>query len=106
MQNTSNWQTFFDGHAPVYNDNCFTKNTAAEVEFIQNELGGENSVEAFYLESFSLVYFLFEEFDRYKFIQLLRSIREEKDFDKVFFKTYWSLRDKKGLEEKWKEFYL
>ncbi|MEW6251900.1 MAG: class I SAM-dependent methyltransferase [Planctomycetota bacterium] len=28
------WADFFDGHAPVYDDNCFTKNTAREVEFL------------------------------------------------------------------------
>lgn len=32
------WQTFFDGHAPVYHDNVFTKNTVAEVDFLLAEL--------------------------------------------------------------------
>lgn len=35
----SNWETFFDGHAPDYLDNVFTKNTEFEVKFIINELG-------------------------------------------------------------------
>ncbi len=34
----SNWEQFFDGHAPVYMDNCFTKNTMAEVDFLSEEL--------------------------------------------------------------------
>lgn len=34
----SNWEQFFDGHAPVYMDNCFTKNTMAEVDFLLEEL--------------------------------------------------------------------
>lgn len=32
------WQAFFDQHAPLYDDNVFTKNTAAEIEFLLNEL--------------------------------------------------------------------
>ena len=27
------WQEFFAGHAPLYDDNVFTKNTLAEVDF-------------------------------------------------------------------------
>jgi 2-polyprenyl-3-methyl-5-hydroxy-6-metoxy-1,4-benzoquinol methylase len=34
----SNWETFFDGHAPHYMKNGFTKNTLAEVDFIVDEL--------------------------------------------------------------------
>lgn len=34
----SPWQQFFDGHAPKYDEECFTKNTAAEIEFLLNEL--------------------------------------------------------------------
>ncbi len=35
----SNWEEFFDGHAPEYLENIFTKNTEFEVEFIISELG-------------------------------------------------------------------
>ncbi len=35
----SNWESFFDGHAPDYLDNVFTNNTEFEVKFIINELG-------------------------------------------------------------------
>lgn len=38
MKQENRWQEFFDGHAPVYHDNVFTKNTSAEVDFILNEL--------------------------------------------------------------------
>ncbi|NIM93524.1 MAG: methyltransferase domain-containing protein [Anaerolineales bacterium] len=34
MSPRNEWMTFFDGHAPVYMSNIFTKNTIAEVEFI------------------------------------------------------------------------
>jgi len=35
---TSEWAQFFDRHAPQYDDNCFTKNTLAEVDFLLAEL--------------------------------------------------------------------
>jgi SAM-dependent methyltransferase len=34
----SEWQGFFDDHAPVYMDNSFTKNTLEEVDFVLDEL--------------------------------------------------------------------
>jgi len=33
------WEVFFDSHAPKYNDEVFTKNTAAEIDFLIAELG-------------------------------------------------------------------
>jgi len=36
---TSRWETFFDHHAPKYNDEVFTRNTAFEVDFLIDELG-------------------------------------------------------------------
>lgn len=39
MSPKSEWQEFFDGHAPVYNENGFTKNTLAEVDFLIGALG-------------------------------------------------------------------
>jgi cyclopropane fatty-acyl-phospholipid synthase-like methyltransferase len=33
------WEEFFDGHAPVYMDNSFTKNTMGEVDFVLEEFG-------------------------------------------------------------------
>ncbi|MBU1692924.1 MAG: class I SAM-dependent methyltransferase [Verrucomicrobia bacterium] len=34
----SEWADFFDGHAPIYDENPFTKNTLAEVSFLTREL--------------------------------------------------------------------
>lgn len=34
----SAWEKFFDGHAPVYEENVFTKNTIPEVDFLLEEL--------------------------------------------------------------------
>ena len=38
MPERSTWETFFDGHAPIYNENAFTKNTTNEVDFLLEEL--------------------------------------------------------------------
>lgn len=38
MTARNEWEEFFDGHAPLYMENVFTKNTLAEVDFIIEEL--------------------------------------------------------------------
>jgi len=38
MKNPSTWEAFFDAHAPVYEENVFTKNTIREVDFLVAEL--------------------------------------------------------------------
>ena len=38
MIERNEWEEFFDGHAPVYMDNPFTKNTVQEIDFLLNEL--------------------------------------------------------------------
>jgi SAM-dependent methyltransferase len=38
MIKRNEWEEFFDGHAPEYMNNSFTKNTLAEVDFIIEEL--------------------------------------------------------------------
>jgi len=38
MQEKSGWEAFFDEHAPVYEENVFTKNTIPEVDFLLREL--------------------------------------------------------------------
>ncbi|MDA2935332.1 methyltransferase domain-containing protein [Acidobacteria bacterium AH-259-D05] len=38
MGNRNEWEEFFDGHAPVYNENPFTSNTVKEVDFLIEEL--------------------------------------------------------------------
>lgn len=35
----TDWADFFDDHAPKYDENCFTKNTIREVDFLVEELG-------------------------------------------------------------------
>jgi SAM-dependent methyltransferase len=46
MREKSTWEQFFDVHAPIYEENVFTKNTLAEVDFLLDvlELPEESSV--------------------------------------------------------------
>lgn len=39
MTTRNTWETFFDAHAQVYDENVFTKNTVKEVDFLLEELG-------------------------------------------------------------------
>ena len=38
MSEQTAWESFFDAHAPIYEDNVFTRNTAQEVDFLPDEL--------------------------------------------------------------------
>jgi len=38
MADKSTWERFFDAHAPIYDENEFTKNTVREVDFLLEEL--------------------------------------------------------------------
>ncbi len=38
MTEKSVWEEFFDAHAPIYEENVFTKNTIQEVNFLTEEL--------------------------------------------------------------------
>jgi SAM-dependent methyltransferase len=38
MEEKKIWEKFFDAHAPIYNDNIFTKNTLKEVDFLEDVL--------------------------------------------------------------------
>ena len=38
MPEKTAWETFFDAHAPIYEENVFTRNTLAEVDFLLDEL--------------------------------------------------------------------
>ncbi len=39
MVKRTEWADFFNGHAPIYETNVFTKNTVAEADFLIRELG-------------------------------------------------------------------
>jgi len=41
MPERTTWEEFFDAHAPIYEENVFTKNTLREVDFLLEELSLE-----------------------------------------------------------------
>lgn len=71
----------------------------------EEDLRGLNLVDKFYLQSFSMVYFLIKEYQPYRFSILLRKIREGKRFEEAFPDVYRAFKDTARLEKKWKEFY-
>lgn len=73
---------------------------------IDGSLQGNDFVEAFYLESFSVLYFLIKRWDRFKFNMLCKKLRKGVPFEKAFFDTYRMVKDYNHLEKKWKEYYL
>ncbi|MFC1514656.1 DUF1570 domain-containing protein [Candidatus Omnitrophota bacterium] len=71
----------------------------------EDEIKGTSFPERFYLQAYSLVYFLFNEFPKYKFVEFLRKVKKEGSFDAAFYKVYWALRDNAGLEARWRKYY-
>ncbi len=69
------------------------------------ELSADNYVKKFYLESWSIVYFLIKKYGKDEFRQLVRNIRQGLGFNDSFFRTYRSLKDMEEFKEKWKEYY-
>lgn len=39
MPPKNTWEDFFEAHAPIYDENCFTKDTLREADFLVEELG-------------------------------------------------------------------
>ena len=70
------------------------------------EFRGISFVEKFYLQAFSLVYFLIKEYDMFRFTILLRKIREGYSFSESFSSTYRLLNNREKFEREWRDFYL
>jgi hypothetical protein len=67
---------------------------------------GENDrVTLFYLESFSLIHFLLEKYDRFRFSTFARKLRDGVAFEEAFFETYRLLRTWDNVEREWLAFY-
>ncbi|MCF7873907.1 MAG: hypothetical protein K9L84_00820 [Candidatus Omnitrophica bacterium] len=63
-------------------------------------------VDTFYLQSFSLINFLIENYKKHRFSQLLWNYKNESDIKKALSKTYYQLNNLEDLEERWKNYYL
>jgi len=69
------------------------------------ELRGLDFVGRYYLQSFSIVYFLIQKYDNYKFTRLLRKLKSGKGVNEAFLDTYGAFRDIEDFEEQWRKFY-
>ncbi len=65
----------------------------------------EDTVNLFYAQSESVVNFLIEQFGQYEFVRLCRNIRDYKDFNIAFEKTFTRYKSLKSLDDDW-QYYL
>lgn len=80
----------------------------SDIQHVSNPEGslqGTEYVNAFYLESFSLVNFLIHKYSRFRFSIFCKEISKGTDPEKALFKAYSSLRNYDKLEEQWRRFY-
>ena len=71
----------------------------------QGSLGGDAYVNAFYLESYSILHYLVRQYGPFKFSLLNRAMRSGTSFEQAFFDTYRTVKDWDDLVRKWLDFY-
>ncbi len=86
--------------------NFFKLNSLSSAKDNDSNKSGFSDIEKFYIESFSLVNFLMDKYDRYRFVVLCRKVRDGEDFNRAFFSAYKDFKDPQDLENKWKRYYL
>ncbi len=69
------------------------------------EIQAISFVEKFYLQSWSMVYFLITQYDIFEFRELVGNLRESRGFKESFLRTYRNFIDLEEFENKWREFY-
>lgn len=77
--------------------------TMEELSSIKNpkDIATTEVADVFYAQSVSIVYFLVNKFDNYKFAVFCRNLREGMDFDKTLDKAYFSIKDSDDLYKQW-----
>jgi len=77
--------------------------TIEELENIKsaNDIADNTTAELFYAQAVSIVYFLINKFDNYRFSVFCRNLREGMDFDKALDKAYFSIKDRQDLYKQW-----
>ena len=76
-----------------------------ELSSIRNAHNIVNSevAEIFYAQAVSIVYFLMNKFEEYRFAILCKSLRENKSLDEALRRTYFNIRDTEDLYKQWLE---
>ncbi len=65
----------------------------------------DDYVNKFYLQSFSIVNFLVERYQKHRFSQFLWNLKNENNVEKALSKTYYQLKNIDELEKRWTKFY-
>ncbi|MBD3264641.1 MAG: hypothetical protein GF375_06035 [Candidatus Omnitrophica bacterium] len=77
-------------------------------EITSSGLGGQPTdyAKIFYIQSYSIIYFIFQEYGKSNFSRFLWHLKNDKDVQSALSRTYYYLTDLEALEKRWKEFYL
>ncbi|NQU19189.1 hypothetical protein HQ550_03435 [bacterium] len=77
--------------------------TMEELSNIKNAHDIVNSeiAEIFYAQAVSIVYFLMNKFEEYRFAILCKSLRENKSLDEALRKTYFNIKNTEDLYKQW-----
>jgi hypothetical protein len=62
-------------------------------------------VDIFYLESFSIINFMIDKYQRHRFSSFLWNLKRKKNVKDALRATYYHFNDLKNFEERWKIFY-
>jgi hypothetical protein len=65
------------------------------------DISDNEVAEVFYAEAVSIVYFLINKFDDYRFAMLCRNLRDGIDFDTALDKSYFNIKDSQDLYKQW-----
>ncbi|MCF7800281.1 hypothetical protein K9M16_04770 [Candidatus Babeliales bacterium] len=63
-------------------------------------------VNLFYLQSFSLINFMVERYQKHNFSRFLWNLKNENNVERALSKTYYQLKNIDEFEKRWKKFYL
>jgi hypothetical protein len=88
------------------NNNSYIKfSQLNQITFSTLNLQAQDYVDIFYLESFSIIYFLLNRYPRDNFSQFLYFLSNGYALEEALLKGFSSFRDMEDLENKWKRFY-
>jgi hypothetical protein len=78
----------------------FTMEELSNVKSPQDIITME-AADLFYAEAVSIVYFLINKFDQYRFAALCKNLREDMEFDEAIDEAYFSVENSQDLYKQW-----
>ncbi|MEM7816578.1 MAG: hypothetical protein QXZ20_01550 [Candidatus Aenigmatarchaeota archaeon] len=73
--------------------------------FFNLKFKDDKYIQIFYIECFSIIYFLLKKYPKDNFLQLLYFLRNNYNFEDALGKSYFSIKNIEDLEKQWKRFY-